>query len=113
MAGTLKFNISELEQVINSSTEKIMLVGDQGIYFCSDAAPQGQTKKVLAYGLGTNPNKDKDFYEKKQQIFGGDDGIESYTKEDMLEMLAVAKKHSIKQLTVKFSAKATKISLRQ
>ena len=52
------------------------LVGDRGVYLMPNSEwtlPPGERRDV-AYAQGCNPETDEDFYENKQNLFGGDDG---------------------------------------
>lgn len=70
----------------------LMLVGDQGVYFMSNAKddrPVG-VKRDVAYALEINPTKVAfdDWWDAKNHSFGGDDGVEFVTIETIEAWLA-------------------------
>lgn len=53
----------------------LILVGDDGVYIIPNNAEKSAIEaNVIVYGLGFNPNVDEGFYERKREVFGGDDG---------------------------------------
>ena len=74
--GTLKFKTSEIVKLLANlkKEDKLMLVGDHGVYLMSFA--QEPDKRQIVYAEGCNPKTDDDFYENKRHIFGGDDGAD-------------------------------------
>jgi len=56
-------------------SDKLTLVGDHGVYIMSFAhsVADGATRP-LVYAEGCDPEVDEDFYENKNDLFGGDDG---------------------------------------
>lgn len=72
----------------------LMLVGDEGIYFMSNArfeevnALQAEGRHV-AYARETDPKlmSEDEAYDNKRAIFGGDDGVEFIAAEELRPML--------------------------
>lgn len=72
----------------------LMLVGDEGIYFMSNAmsdeveALRAEGRHV-AYARETDPKlmSEEDAYHNKRAIFGGDDGVEFIAAEELRPML--------------------------
>lgn len=81
----------------------LLLVGDQGVYLMSNGTPadlldpsdDGKkiAKRFVAYADGINPDVDKDWYDTKVSLFGGDDGAEPIPLEFFQIALAAAKKY--------------------
>lgn len=70
----------------------LLLVGDQGVYFMSNAKldlPKGQRHDV-AYAVEANPNEVPfdDWWDAKNRSFGGDDGVEVIELETIEQWLA-------------------------
>ena len=105
MGGTVKFKVSDLQKVIEASSAEVMLVGDQGVYFCSDIMPEGAEKRVVAYAKGLNPDVDEfeSWWEKKRKIYGGDDGVDRFPLENIKNLVAAAVKEDKATLSVKFT----------
>lgn len=73
----------------------LLLVGDQGVYFMSNAKldlPKGQRHDV-AYAVEANPNEVPfdDWWDAKNRSFGGDDGVEVIELETIEQWLARGK----------------------
>lgn len=95
------FEKSEVESLVRgvNPSDKIMLVGDEGIYLMSFGDKKGQSLRFV-YALGCNPNKDEDYYENKVDIFGGDDGADEIgTAGELLKFLQGCKKHFVLKLS--------------
>lgn len=56
----------------------LWLVGDHGVYLMSNGNPgfMEGNGNFVAYAKGCDPNVDEDFYDRKEEVFGGDDGVE-------------------------------------
>lgn len=54
----------------------LQLVGDSGVYLITNADVKGTPAErgTVAYAVGMNPEVDEDYYERKRDVFGGDDG---------------------------------------
>lgn len=90
----------------------IMLVGDHGVYFMGNYV--GRTgadgsRAAVAYARGCNPEKDPDFYENKERIFGADDGVDFFPVADVVEILDP----KIVGVTVKVSASKLTLFLKR
>ena len=110
MGGTLNFKIEEVKKVVEASSNKVMLVGDHGVYLCSDKFEEGANRATVAYAEGINPEVDEfeSWWDKKGQIYGGDDGVDDLSLKDLKEMLEVAAKNNIKTLKIKLTTKSMK-----
>lgn len=96
----LYFKKSDVEKVIAGLPDgaEIMLVGDQGVYLMSFAAPPAT--RPLAFADGTNPDKDEDWHLEKRRLFGGDDGGDVIgTADEMRKIMAKVKRLLIIRLT--------------
>lgn len=86
-------------------TPKLMIVGDHGVYVMANVnnphlVVDGKRQpNIIAYGVGCNPNIDEDFYERKTQVFGGDDGSISVGLDWYEKTKAAGKKH----MTIQFN----------
>ncbi|WP_019583837.1 DUF3085 domain-containing protein [Thioalkalivibrio sp. ALE16] len=60
----------------------LLLVGDHGVYLMSSGIPDlmapedGGERRAVVYALGCDPERDPDWYDTKQDTFGGDDGVD-------------------------------------
>ncbi len=86
-------------------TPKLMIVGDHGVYVMANVnnphlvVGGKRQANIIAYGDGCNPNVDEDFYERKTQVFGGDDGAISVGLDWYEKTKAAGKKH----MTIQFN----------
>lgn len=64
----------------------LLLVGDHGVYLMSNGRPEMKDgdKNRVVHAHGCNPDKDDDWWNAKQDMFGGDDGVESLPLDDSL-----------------------------
>ena len=93
-------------------TPKLTIVGDHGVYITANVDRPIATDEngkpvpaIVAYGLGCNPNVDEDFYFKKEQVFGADDGSVS----NDLEWFERTKKAGKKNMTIQFNARSIRL----
>lgn len=84
-ARAYDFDESPSQEELNK-VRNLHLVGDHGVYLMSGTVEQMPPKKKkdkkqpimhIVYAKGCDPDKDKDYYWKKRDEFGGDDGVES------------------------------------
>lgn len=89
----LKFKKSEVAALLTNlkADSKLMLVGDEGVYLMSFDQEVGQRQIIFAEGC--NPNKDPDWYDKKGEAFGYDDGGDPIGTAKELVHVVVACKH--------------------
>lgn len=79
----------------------LMLVGDDGIYLMSSGLPGLQredgTGNVVAYAIGFDPNRDgRDVvWDRKRDVFGGDDGVEFLPMVDTIKRWIAAGEETI------------------
>lgn len=77
---------------INTEPAALMLVGDTGIYLVSNGLPRleredGKLGMKVLFASECNPETNEDWYDAKVELFGGDDGVEPITVEDIEKML--------------------------
>jgi hypothetical protein len=69
----------------------LCLVGDDGVYFMSNHDGQRASKKTgrrpIAYAIECNPDTCPDWWEVKQDSFGGDDGVEFIPIVDVMKWI--------------------------
>ena len=117
------FKKEEVERLINHSkaapeqmkywgeeiTEpSLLLVGDRGVYLMSNGTPRDiveGTASFTAYADGIDPRVNKDWYDAKRDLFGGDDGADVIPVRVIEAVFAEAKKFVWIELT------ATKIKV--
>lgn len=64
----------------------VWLVGDEGVYLCSNGKlVQGQ-KPLVVYSAECHPVGNPDWYDYKRHHFGGDDGVEFIEAERLLPL---------------------------
>lgn len=99
----LKFNKSEVMKLLGKLTkhDKIQLVGDHGVYIMSFSEKFSEgSPRTIVYAEGCNPNKDADFYDNKEAIYGGDDGGDDIgTATELARIVAQANTHLVIKLT--------------
>lgn len=54
----------------------LWLVGDQGVYLCSNGELAEGARPLVAYAAECDPRIHDDWFEVKRRTFGGDDGID-------------------------------------
>lgn len=67
----------------------VWLVGDHGVYLCSNSKLPDGEKPLVAYALECDPRTNDDWFEVKRKTFGGDDGVE-FIDADQLEVMIAA-----------------------
>ena len=67
----------------------VWLVGDHGVYLCSNGKLPDGEKPFVAYALECDPRTNDDWFEVKRKTFGGDDGVE-FIDADQLEAMIAA-----------------------
>lgn len=94
-----KTGVRNLLSVLQPNDE-IKLVGDEGVYlmsFAEKAPDEGFSatrKRTIIYAETCNPEIDRDYYENKRYLFGGDDGCETLgTVETFYRLLDGPKKN--------------------
>lgn len=68
----------------------VWLVGDHGVYLCSNGRLPDGEKPFVAYALECDPRTNDDWFEVKRKTFGGDDGVESIDAVQLEAMIAAA-----------------------
>lgn len=69
----VEFKASEIQKVLDTAkgpTEPVYFVSDHGVYLMSEIRPKGGH---IAFGLGFHPDQDKDWWNLKVELLGGDD----------------------------------------
>ena len=78
----------------------VWLVGDHGVYLCSNGRlPEGE-KPFVAYALECDPRTNDDWFEVKRKTFGGDDGVEFIDAAQLEAMIAAT--HNARHLGISF-----------
>ena len=80
----------------------LLLVGDQGVYLMSNGTPRDIVEGVhsfCAYADGIHPKNDKDWYDAKRSLYGGDDGADVIPIHMIEPALAAAEKFVWVKLT--------------
>lgn len=54
----------------------VWLVGDHGVYLCSNGKLPNGERPFVAYAIECDPRTNDDWFEVKRKTFGGDDGVE-------------------------------------
>ncbi|WP_454858739.1 DUF3085 domain-containing protein [Rhizobium binxianense] len=67
----------------------LWLVGDNGVYICSNGTLAEGAKPLVAYAEECDPDTNDDWFEIKRRTFGGDDGVDFLDAEG-LEVLMSA-----------------------
>lgn len=78
----------------------VWLVGDYGVYLCSNGKLLGGEKPFVAYALECDPRTNDDWFEVKRRTFGGDDGVEFIDAAQLEAMMAACP--NARHLGVKF-----------
>lgn len=85
----LTFSRAELtklvEQAVLLKSDELTLVGDHGVYFMNPSQPP---PRGCVFAQGCNPDTDDTWYDKKRRTFGGDDGAEPFTLQQIQRWLA-------------------------
>ncbi len=66
----------------------VWLVGDNGVYLCSNGKLPNGEKPFVAYALECDPRTNDDWFEVKRRTFGGDDGVEFIEAAQLEAMIA-------------------------
>jgi hypothetical protein len=64
----------------------LWLVGDEGVYLMPNTAGNART---IVYAKECNPTKSEDWWEVKRATFGGDDGVEFISIEEIDRLVAI------------------------
>ncbi len=82
-------------------TDSFSLVGDEGVYMMPNRKMEGSaaTNGFLVYAESCNPNVDKDYYDNKRALFGGDDGAISIPT----EWIRIAQKNNNTALSIRLT----------
>lgn len=108
MIRTMLFKIPEVERLLKHTLHEAMthssapfddgpaepglyLAGDDGVYLMSNGRPgltgQDGCKNVVCYAMGMDPSKDPDWFERKRETYGGDDGVDLLSARPIQEMI--------------------------
>ncbi|QCM08689.1 DUF3085 domain-containing protein (plasmid) [Agrobacterium tumefaciens] len=80
----------------------VWLVGDHGVYLCSNGKLPDGEKPLVAYALECDPRTHDNWFEVKRKTFGGDDGVE-FINADQLEAM-IAATPNVRHLGIRFDA---------
>lgn len=100
-SSKLFFEKKEVETFLKEKefkdTDVVSLVGDTGVYLMvfDQSFP-----RTVVYAQGCNPEKDQDWYENKESLYGGDDGGDLIcTVGELRKIIGQVTKTLIAQLT--------------
>ena len=81
----------------DSKEPTLMIVGDDGVYIMPGGSGIWGSETKLAYAEGCNPKVDEfdDWWALKGATWGGDDGVESLTVDEIQPILDKCKTHLI------------------
>lgn len=68
----------------------LWLVGDQGVYLMGNDAERKPKENRPVYAVGIDPDIDEDWYDEKVDTFGGDDGVDDFDIDEMIEPWLIA-----------------------
>ena len=86
----------------------LWLVGDEGVYLMPNT--EGETR-TIAYAKECDPTKSDDWWEVKRATFGGDDGVEFISLEEIERISAGPPGAKPKSLCINFTATRMTISM--
>lgn len=66
----------------------LWLVGDHGVYLCSNGKLPDGARPLVVYAEECNPDTCDDWFEVKRRTFGGDDGVEFLDAAQLEAMMA-------------------------
>jgi len=87
----------------------LWLVGDRGVYLCSNGKLADGARPLTAYAEECDPNTCDDWFEVKRRTFGGDDGVEFLDAKQLEAMMAASPNAT--HLRVAFSSGALQLCL--
>jgi len=68
----------------------VWLVGDHGVYLCSNGELATGAKPLVAYAEECDPHRNDDWFEVKRRTFGGDDGVDFLDAEGLEALFAAS-----------------------
>jgi hypothetical protein len=68
----------------------LWLVGDHGVYLCSNGNLPDGARPLVAYAEECNPGTNDDWFEVKRRTFGGDDGVDFLDAAQLEAMMAAS-----------------------
>lgn len=96
----LHFDKKEMEAVLEKAKKNVMVVGDQGVYFVADTH-EYKKAPAICYARECNPETMSfdEWWNNKRRSWGGDDGVETLTKEEVEAVVECCADHMILILT--------------
>jgi hypothetical protein len=94
----LHFDKKEMETMLEKANKEVMIVGDRGVYIMADTHDHKKAP-AICYAQGCDPEKDEGWWELKRATFGGDDGSETLTKDEVLRIVKTSRKSMTVSLT--------------
>ena len=70
----------------------LWLVGDHGVYLCSNGKLADGEKPLVAYAEECNPDNNDNWFDVKRSTFGGDDGVDFIDAEQLEAMMVASPK---------------------
>ncbi|WP_315927494.1 DUF3085 domain-containing protein [Mesorhizobium sp. SP-1A] len=68
----------------------LWLVGDHGVYLCSNGSLVDGARPLVAYAEECDPAGNGDWFEVKRRTFGGDDGVDFLDAESLEALIAAS-----------------------
>ncbi|ULJ82759.1 DUF3085 domain-containing protein (plasmid) [Rhizobium sp. C104] len=68
----------------------LWLVGDHGVYLCSNGALAEGARPLVVYAEECDPTRNDDWFEVKRRTFGGDDGVDFLDAEGLEALIGAA-----------------------
>ena len=87
----------------------LWLVGDHGVYLCSNGKLADRARPLIAYAEECDPTTSDDWFEVKRRTFGGDDGVEFFDAKQLEAMMAASPNAT--HLRVAFSSETLQLCL--
>lgn len=87
----------------------LWLVGDHGVYLCSNGKLSDGARPLVVYAEECNPDTCDDWFEVKRRTFGGDDGVEFLDAAQLEAMMAACP--AATHLRVAFNADVLQLTL--
>lgn len=74
---------------IDNRKPGLWLVGDHGVYLCSNGKLAG-ARPLVVYAQECDPTQNDDWFEVKRRAFGGDDGVEFLDAVELERLMSAA-----------------------
>jgi hypothetical protein len=75
---------------IDNRKPGLWLVGDHGVYLCSNGALAKNAKPLVAYADECDPRRNDGWFEVKRRTFGRDDGVDFFYAQGLEALMAAS-----------------------